>query len=83
MAKNKTSENSSAKFYASSINFDTDYSRDASYGIQREDSEIQRRNVAVIERLLREFDLEKTEQKHISKYIVEYAIDPNDYGSDR
>lgn len=70
-------EASVVKFFESNSNIGTTETVHES-----EDTRTQRQNLAVIRKLLAMFNLEDTKRKYETQNVVEYVLDPNDFGYD-
>jgi len=49
---------------------------------QGDDCKQQKQNLKVIQRILEMFDLEETKRKYETQNVLEYVLDPNDFGYD-
>ena len=70
-------EASVAKFFESNSNLGTNEPV-----VESEDTRVQKQNLAVIRKLLSLFSLEDTKRKYETQNVVEYVLDPNDFGYD-
>lgn len=70
-------ETSVSRFFESNTNLGTVETR-----VENEDTRTQKQNLAVIKKLLEMFNLEETKRKYETQNVVEYVLDPNDFGYD-
>lgn len=81
MEKKKTlvqeEETSVSRFFESNTNLGTVETR-----VANEDTRTQKQNLAVIKKLLEMFNLEETKRKYETQNVVEFVLDPNDFGYD-
>lgn len=70
-------EASVAKFFESNSNIGANEAV-----FESDDTRMQRQNLAVIRKLLAMFNMDETRRKYEAQNVVEFVLDPNDFGYD-
>lgn len=76
---NRQEDQNVARLFESSSNLG---SADDKALIETEDSRQQKQNLAIIRNILEMFNLEETQKKYETQNVVEYVLDPSDFGFD-
>lgn len=72
-------DQSAARLFESTSNMG---SVDEHLPVETEDARLQKQNLAIIRNILEMFNLEETKKKYESQNVVEFVLDPNDFGYD-
>lgn len=76
---NRQEDHNVARLFESSSNLGP---ADDKAFIETEDSRQQKQNLAIIRNILEMFNLEETQKKYEAQNVVEFVLDPNDFGFD-